>query len=243
MSKDANIAVVARRLAIGKFFNCGQTCIAPDYVIVERGIEQELLHHVKKSLLEFYGPSAEASHSYGRIVNKNHFQRLKRMLDNTKGEVIHGGDTLEDDLYLAPTLVSNVQEGDSLLEDEIFGPILPFMVVDSVTKQGVDYVNQRDQPLALYVFSESKSVINHILDNTRSGSALVNDTLLQYSTTTLPFGGTGPSGIGSYHHQRSFDAFSHERSTIIKSTSLDRTNDIRYPVSSSSLNLSQSVHW
>lgn len=229
VSKDANISVVARRLTIGKFFNCGQTCIAPDYIIVERGAEEELVNQIKKSLVEFYGASAQTSHSYGRIINQNHFRRLKRMLENTKGQVVLGGDTQEDDLYIAPTVVVNTAEGDSLLDDEIFGPIFPIMVVDSVTKEGVRYVNKRDQPLALYIFSENKDVINHILDNTRSGSALVNDTLLQYSTTVLPFGGVGPSGIGSYHHQRSFDAFSHERSTIIKSTSLDRANDIRYP--------------
>jgi len=230
VAKDANIAVIARRLASGKFFNCGQSCIAPDYVLVERGVEQELVEHIKKTLLEFYGASVQTSDSYPRIVNKHHFQRLKRMLENSKGQVILGGDTQEDDLFIAPTLV-NVQEGDSLLEDEIFGPILPIIVVDSVTKQGVDYVNQHDQPLALYVFSENKKTINHILDNTRSGSAVVNDTMLQFSTTVLPFGGVGPSGIGSYHHQKSFDAFSHERSTMYKSTSLERTNDLRYPVS------------
>ncbi|KAI8604213.1 aldehyde dehydrogenase family 3 member B1-like protein [Dissophora ornata] len=229
VAKDANISVVARRLAGNKYFNCGQTCIAPDYLIVERGVEQELIKEMKAHLQEFYGASAQTSDSYARIVNRNHFHRLKKMLDNTKGTIVIGGDLQEDDLYIAPTVVSDVQPGDALMDDEIFGPILPIIVMDSM-KAGIDYVNSRDQPLALYIFSEKDSVINEILDNTRSGSAVVNDLLLQFSATSLPFGGTGPSGIGNYHGEKSFLAFSHERSTIIKNLGMESANNLRYPV-------------
>ncbi|KAF9354891.1 Aldehyde dehydrogenase [Mortierella sp. AD094] len=228
VAKDGNINTVARRLVIGKFFNCGQSCIAPDYLIVERGIEHELVKEMKKTLLEFYGAAPQTSPSYSRIINKSHFHRIVQSLKNTQGEVIVGGDSQEGDLYIAPTLVLNVSPNDSLMQDEIFGPVLPILVVDSL-EQGVDYVNSKDQPLALYIFSENKKLINHILNNTRSGSAVVNETLIQFTISTLPFGGTGPSGIGSYHGKRSFDIFSHERSTIIKSLGMERFNVIRYP--------------
>ncbi|KAG0312625.1 Aldehyde dehydrogenase [Dissophora globulifera] len=227
VAKDANINVVARRVAGSKFFNCGQSCIAPDYLIVERGLENDLVKHMKAHLKEFYG-SAQTSNSYARIVNRSHFNRLKRMLEETKGTIVIGGEMQEDDLYIAPTVVTNVQPGDSLLRDEIFGPILPILVVDSL-KEGVDFVNERDQPLALYVFSEDKKVISSILDNTRSGSVVVNDMMIQFMATNLPFGGTGPSGFGNYHGQRSFDTFSHERSTIIKNLGMERANNLRYP--------------
>ncbi|KAG0016577.1 Aldehyde dehydrogenase [Entomortierella chlamydospora] len=228
VAKDGNINTIARRLAIGKFFNSGQTCIAPDYVIVERGVENELVKEMKKTLLEFYGAAPQTSPSYGRIVSKGHFHRLVQGLKNTQGEVVIGGDSQEDDLFIAPTLVLNVKPDDSLMQDEIFGPILPIMVVDSM-EDGVDYVNSKDQPLALYIFSGNKKLVNHILDNTRSGSAVVNETMVQFTITTLPFGGTGPSGIGSYHGKKSFDTFSHERSTVIKSLGMERFNTVRYP--------------
>lgn len=229
MSRDVDVAITARRLAFGKFFNCGQTCIAPDYLIVERGIEDKLVEAFKASIQEFYGGSAQASQSYGRIVNKNHFNRLKALLDQTKGQVVVGGEHEEDDLYIAPTLVLNVTKEDKLMEGEIFGPILPIMVVDKLV-EGVKYVNQNDQPLALYVFSKNKKAIDYILDHTRSGGVVVNDALIHFIVSNLPFGGTGPSGIGNYHGKRSFDVFSHERSTLIKSMGMEKLNDLRYPV-------------
>ncbi|KAG0206798.1 Aldehyde dehydrogenase [Mortierella sp. GBA30] len=228
VAKDVDVATAARRLTWGKFFNCGQTCIAPDYLIIERGIEQEFVKQMQAHLQEFYGSSPQSSNSYGRIVNKNHLHRLKKVLDNTKGSIVIGGDTDEEDLYIAPTVVLNVQPGDSLLEAEIFGPLLPIMIVDSL-QEGIDYVNRGDQPLALYIFSNNKQISDHILDHTRSGGAVVNDVLIQFGVSSLPFGGTGPSGIGNYHGQRSFDTFSHERGTIVKSLGLERVNNIRYP--------------
>ncbi|KAF9375185.1 aldehyde dehydrogenase 3, member A2 [Podila verticillata] len=228
VSRDVDVAITARRLAFGKFFNCGQTCIAPDYLIVERGIEDKLVEAFRASIQEFYGGSAQASQSYGRIVNKNHFNRLKALLDQTKGQVVVGGEHEEDDLYIAPTLVLNVTKEDKLMEGEIFGPILPIMVVDKLV-DGVKYVNQNDQPLALYVFSKNKKAIDYILDHTRSGGVVVNDALIHFIVSNLPFGGTGPSGIGNYHGKRSFDVFSHERSTLIKSMGMEKLNDLRYP--------------
>ncbi|KAG0351144.1 aldehyde dehydrogenase 3, member A2 [Podila minutissima] len=228
VSRDVDVAITARRLAFGKFFNCGQTCIAPDYLIVERGIEDKLVEAFKASIQEFYGSSAQSSQSYGRIVNKNHFNRLKTLLDQTKGQVVVGGEHQEDDLYIAPTLVLNVTKEDKLMEGEIFGPILPIMVVDKLV-EGVKYVNQNDQPLALYVFSKNKRAIDYILDHTRSGGVVVNDALIHFIVSNLPFGGTGPSGIGNYHGKRSFDVFSHERSTLIKSMGMEKLNYVRYP--------------
>ncbi|KAF9915003.1 aldehyde dehydrogenase 3, member A2, partial [Linnemannia zychae] len=210
------------------FFNCGQTCIAPDYLIVERGIEDKLVEAFKASFLEFYGSSVQSSNSYGRIVNKNHFLRLKKLLDETKGKVVAGGEMDEDNLFISPTVVLGVERDDKLMESEIFGPILPMMVVDRLV-EGVKHVNQGDQPLALYIFSKNKKAIDYILDHTRSGGVVVNDSLVHFIVSNLPFGGTGPSGIGNYHGKRSFDVFSHERSALIKSMGMEKLNDLRYP--------------
>ncbi|KAG0307974.1 aldehyde dehydrogenase 3, member A2 [Linnemannia gamsii] len=228
ISRDVDIAITARRLAFGKFFNCGQTCIAPDYLIVERGIEDKLIEAFKASILEFYGTSVQSSNSYGRIVNKSHFLRLKGLLDETKGKIVAGGEMDEDNLFISPTLVLGVDKDDKLMEGEIFGPILPLMVVDRLV-EGVKHVNQGDQPLALYVFSKNKKAIDYILDHTRSGGVVVNDALVHFIVSNLPFGGTGPSGIGNYHGKRSFDVFSHERSALIKSMGMEKLNDLRYP--------------
>ncbi|KAG0338262.1 Aldehyde dehydrogenase [Podila horticola] len=228
ISKEVDLTIAARRIAFGKYFNCGQTCIAPDYVIIERGSEDELIEQIKAAILEFYTAAPQTSDSYGRIVNKNHFHRLKSILDKTQGKVVIGGDAQEDDLYIAPTVVLGVKPEDSLMEAELFGPILPILVVDSID-EGIDYVNEHDQPLALYVFSKNSKVTDHILDNTRSGGVLVNDTLTHFLVPGLPFGGTGPSGIGNYHGQRSFDVFSHERSTLVKSLGMEKVNGLKYP--------------
>ncbi|KAF9183914.1 aldehyde dehydrogenase 3, member A2 [Haplosporangium sp. Z 27] len=228
ISRDVDIAITARRLAFGKFFNCGQTCIAPDYLIVERGIEDKLVEAFKASILEFYGTAVSESTSYGRIVNKSHFLRLKSLLDQSKGKIVAGGELDEQDLFISPTIVLGVEKDDKLMEGEIFGPILPIMLVDRLV-EGVKYVNRGDQPLALYVFSKNKRAIDYILDHTRSGGVVVNDALVHFIVSNLPFGGTGPSGIGNYHGKRSFDVFSHERSALVKTMGMEKLNDLRYP--------------
>ncbi|KAG0002690.1 Aldehyde dehydrogenase [Entomortierella chlamydospora] len=228
VSRDVDIAITARRLAWGKFFNCGQTCIAPDYLIVERGIEDKLVEAFNASIQEFYGSDVSKSASYGRIVNKNHFLRLKSLLDQSKGKIVAGGELDEDDLFMSPTVVLGVDKDDKLMEGEIFGPILPIMLVDRLV-EGVKHVNRGDQPLALYVFSKNKKAIDYILDHTRSGGVVVNDALVHFIVSNLPFGGTGPSGIGNYHGKRSFDVFSHERSALIKTMGMEKLNDLRYP--------------
>ncbi|KAI7831520.1 aldehyde dehydrogenase, dimeric NADP-preferring [Gamsiella multidivaricata] len=230
IARDVDIAITARRLCWGKFFNCGQTCIAPDYVIVERGIEDKLLEACKASIQEFYGSAVQASSSYGRIVNASHVRRLRGLLSETKGQkIVLGGEIDEEDRFFPPTFVMGVEKGDKLMEGEIFGPILPIMVVDRLV-EGVKYVNSMDQPLALYVFSKNKKAIDYILDHTRSGGVVVNDALVHFIVSNLPFGGTGPSGIGNYHGKRSFDVFSHERSALIKTMGMEKLLDLRYPV-------------
>ncbi|KAG0257499.1 Aldehyde dehydrogenase [Actinomortierella ambigua] len=228
VSRDVDVAITARRLAWAKFFNCGQTCIAPDYLIVERGIEDKLVESFKHSLQEFYTANPQESTSYGRLVNDRHYNRVKKLLDESKGKVVVGGETDEKERFIAPTVVLDVKADDSLMSEEIFGPVLPIILVDKLL-EGVRLVNQGDQPLALYVFSKNKRQIDYILDHTRSGGVVVNDALIQFIVSTLPFGGTGPSGIGNYHGKRSFDIFSHERSTLIKSQGLEKLNDLRYP--------------
>ncbi|KAK3815172.1 MAG: aldehyde dehydrogenase 3 family member [Benniella sp.] len=228
VARDVDVAIAARRLVWAKFFNCGQTCIAPDYIVIERGIEDKFIDACKASLQEFYGSNAQTSQSYGRIVNKNHHQRLRALLEQTKGKVVHGGELDEEDRYISPTLVLGVDKDDKLMEGEIFGPIFPIIVVDRLV-EGVKLVNSMDQPLALYVFSKNKKLIDYVLDHTRSGGVVVNDALVHFIVSNLPFGGTGPSGIGNYHGKRSFDVFSHERSTIIKTMGMEKLLDLRYP--------------
>ncbi|KAG0043791.1 hypothetical protein BGZ83_011020 [Gryganskiella cystojenkinii] len=230
VAKDTDVALTARRLVWSKFYNCGQTCIAPDYLLVERGLEQDLITHMKATIQEFWQGNPQTSNSYGRIINRQHFQRLMNMLNRTRGDIVVGGPAQSDesDLFFHPTLVANVRPDDALMESELFGPILPILVVDSM-QQAIDLVNKRDQPLALYVFSKNKKTIDNILDHTRSGSVVVNDALTQFVISGMPFGGTGPSGIGNYHGERSFDIFSHERGTVIKKQAMERVNNIRYP--------------
>ncbi|KAG0355189.1 aldehyde dehydrogenase 3, member A2 [Gamsiella multidivaricata] len=200
IARDVDIAITARRLCWGKFFNCGQTCIAPDYVIVERGIEDKLLEACKASIQEFYGSAVQASSSYGRIVNASHVRRLRGLLSETKGQkIVLGGEIDEEDRFFPPTFVMGVEKGDKLMEGEIFGPILPIMVVD------------------------------RLVEGVKSGGVVVNDALVHFIVSNLPFGGTGPSGIGNYHGKRSFDVFSHERSALIKTMGMEKLLDLRYP--------------
>lgn len=181
--------------------------------------EPKFVEAMKKAYKELYGANPQTSDSYARIVNNRHYHRLQKVLtENQSGEVVIGGQSDEKDLYIAPTVIANVDRDDKLMEDELFGPILPMIRVNDVD-DAIEYVNSRDDPLALYVFSSNKKFVNKVLDSTRSGGALVNDTLMHVAEGNLPFGGTGPSGMGNYHGKNSFDAFTHERATMIKDLS------------------------
>jgi len=222
VSRHADIEVAAKRIAWGKFVNAGQTCIAPDYVLVERPVHDELVARIGDAITEFYGSEPEASPDYARIVNEPHFHRLEKLLDS--GTVAVGGGVDADTRYIAPTVLTGVDRDDPVMGEEIFGPILPVLVVDSLD-EAVDTVNEGasrgDKPLALYTFSEDDDENDDIVERTTSGGVCINGTLMHVSNPALPFGGVGESGMGAYHGRFGFETFSHRRAVHSRSTRLD----------------------
>lgn len=191
---------------------------------------EPLLEACRKTILEYYGENPQKSSSYCRIVNTRQFDRLKALLDQCDpSSIAIGGETDRDDLYIAPTIVTGVDPiNHILMQDEIFGPILPFIAVDNM-KEAINIVNSRDYPLALYVFASGKYDYNQILDHTNSGGVLINDVLMHLQELSLPFGGVGPSGSGNYHGEKSFETFTHQRSTMVKDLSSESVVACRYP--------------
>ncbi|KAI9015263.1 Aldehyde/histidinol dehydrogenase [Phycomyces nitens] len=230
VAPDADIAISAKRILWGKFFNNGQTCVAPDYVLIPKDLVEPFIEEARKVLLEFYGADPQKSESYGRIVSTRQFDRLKGLIDNfDQKSIIVGGQTDRDDLFIAPTIISPVSPNDAhIMQQEIFGPILPIVPVENLD-EAIEVINTRDHPLAMYIFSSKASSYNKILDKTNSGGVLVNDILMHLQELSLPFGGIGPSGTGGYHGKASFDVFTHERSTMVKSFMLEGANSVRYP--------------
>ena len=222
VSRNANIEVAARRIAWGKYLNAGQTCIAPDYVLVEETVHDQFVAALGTSITEFYGDDPQQSPDYTRIVNSPHFHRLEKLLDS--GTVAVGGTTDADTRYIAPTVLTGVSADEPVMGEEIFGPILPVLKVQSLD-DAVAFVNGRSadggKPLALYSFSESDSENDLVIGSVTSGGACVNGTLLHISNPNLPFGGVGESGMGAYHGKFGFDAFSHRRGVHTRSTKLD----------------------
>ncbi|CAB4382444.1 aldehyde dehydrogenase 3 family, member D1 [Rhizophagus irregularis] len=227
LANDVDIPITAKRLIWGKTFNNGQTCIAPDYILCTREIQEALIKEMPKAIKDSYGSDPQNSPDYGRIINQRHFDRLSNLLSRTRGKKVIGGNSDRDDLYIEPTVVSDVPKDDSLMQEEIFGPILPIVVVESID-DAIKYINERDTPLALYPFSKNDKTIKYILDNTRSGGTVINDTMLQGSVPALPFGGTGMSGMGAYHGRYTFDTFTHKRSVMSSPLAIEKLLASRY---------------
>jgi len=228
VDRDVDLKVAARRIAWGKWTNCGQTCIAPDYIMCERSVQDQLVKELQTAMTEFYSADPKTCKDYGRIINTRHFNRLKKLLSS--GQAVIGGEKTADeaDKYIPPTVLTDVDEKSPIMRDEIFGPILPIMTVDSVDA-AVKFINKNDKPLALYVFSNNTKVCEQVLQQTSSGGAIANDTLMHAGVPSLPFGGVGPSGTGAYHGKFSFDAWSHQRAVMVKQLSMEAINGIRYP--------------
>ena len=218
VDSDINIEYTARRITWGKFINAGQTCIAPDYILVNKKIKQDLLDSIKKCIREFYGNEPAASPDYARIINQKHFLRLVEFLKD--GEIIIGGETNSAEHYIAPTMIDNVSLSAPVMQDEIFGPILPVVEYNDLT-QAITIINEKAKPLALYLFSNNKNLQQRVLQETTSGGVCINDCVMQVGVSSLPFGGVGDSGIGSYHGKASFDTFSHYKSVLNRSMLLD----------------------
>jgi aldehyde dehydrogenase (NAD+) len=222
---SANLRVSARRIAFGRWFNSGQTCTAPDYVLVFKDVATEFLQHLKEALIEFYGDDPQKSPDYGRIVSDGHFDRLVRLLES--GTIFHGGRHDRSDRYIAPTVLADVSPDSPAMQEEIFGPILPVLEVSGV-EEVIDFVNARPSPLGLYLFAEDQSVTEQILNSTASGDAVVNDCTLQPVIHDLPFGGVGNSGMGKYHGEWGFRAYSNARGILTHGTRID-IGGLRYP--------------
>jgi aldehyde dehydrogenase (NAD+) len=218
VDRDADLAVAARRIAWGKWVNAGQTCIAPDYVLVHESREAELVEKLRAVVQGFYGADPKASPDFGRVVNERHHARLAALLRD--GEVAFGGQSDPAERYIAPTLLRNVRPDAPIMREEIFGPILPVLTVPDVDA-AIEFVGQREKPLALYVFTNDAAVEEKVVAGTSSGGVCVNGTLLHIANPAMPFGGVGPSGMGAYHGRHSFETFSHRKSVVTKGRRFD----------------------
>ncbi|MDU2309132.1 MAG: aldehyde dehydrogenase [Staphylococcus epidermidis] len=216
----ANIKVASERISFGKFTNAGQTCVAPDYILVQRKVKNDLIKALKKTITEFYGENIEKSPDFGRIVNQQHFNRLNDLIQIHKDNVVFGGNSSKEDLYIEPTLLDNITNDNKIMKEEIFGPILPIITYDNFDEV-LEIIQSKSKPLSLYLFSEDENMTHRVVEELSFGGGAINDTLMHLANPNLPFGGVGSSGIGQYHGKYSFDTFSHMKSYTFKSTRLE----------------------
>jgi aldehyde dehydrogenase (NAD+) len=224
VNADANLKLAARRIVWGKLLNGGQTCVAPDYLLVHKDVKQELISLMKADIKELYGDNPSINQDYPKIINEKHFNRLKTIIST--GKVIEGGLCNEETLKISPTILDNVSWNDPVMKEEIFGPVMPILEFDDLSEV-IEMVNSHPKPLALYFFSGSKKLQKEILYRISFGGGCINDTVVHTAATSLPFGGTGDSGMGSYHGKKSFETFSHMKSILKKSNKIDIL--LRYP--------------
>ncbi|XP_039435479.1 aldehyde dehydrogenase, dimeric NADP-preferring-like isoform X6 [Culex pipiens pallens] len=228
IDSTADIAIATKRILWGKFINAGQTCIAPDYVLCSKSVQKQFLEEARKILKEWYGTNPKESPDLCRIINQQHFQRLSAMIKGAN--VAIGGDMDSQEKYIAPTILVDVSSSDPIMQDEIFGPILPIVNVENAY-DAIRFINAREKPLALYIFSKQKAEQRALVSNTSSGGVCINDTMLHLAVESLPFGGVGPSGMGAYHGKYSFDTFTHRKSCLAKDFNMigEKLASSRYP--------------
>lgn len=224
VDETADLALAAKRIVWGKFMNGGQICVAPDYILVHKKVKDKIIEEMKKVIVEFYGIQAHLDEHYPKIINEKQYQRLVDMLADQ--DIVWGGGFDKGTLKIEPTLVDSIDWGNPLMEDEIFGPILPILEFENID-QVVYTVNQHPKPLALYLFTKSKSIEKRILEDISFGGGCINDVVMHLVNTHLPFGGVGDSGMGAYHGKYSYETFSHQKSILKKSNRLDIP--LRYP--------------
>ncbi len=220
---DVQLDYTAKRIVWGKFINAGQTCIAPDYLLVDQRIKDALLEKMTYYIREFFGDEPQQSDSFARIITHDHFDRLAGYLE--EGKILIGGKTDKENKYIAPTLLEGVDWDSAIMQEEIFGPILPILTYGNL-REAIDMINARPKPLALYIFSKNDKKIDAVLEQTSAGGVTINDTLMHIVNGALPFGGVGESGIGAYHGKHSFDLFSHKKSVLHRSFLIEEP--IRY---------------
>ncbi len=218
VDSTANIKLAAKRIVFGKYLNCGQTCVAPDYILCDKSIKDRFVHEVIKEIKKQYGDNPLNNKDYGKIINEKHFTRLCGLIE--KNKVVIGGNADEKTLKIAPTVMDNVSYDDAVMGEEIFGPIMPIIAYDDFNAV-IDKLKDKDKPLALYLFPKSKKNINRITKELSYGGGCINDVVIHLATSNMGFGGVGESGMGSYHGKDGFDAFSHYKSIVDKKTWLD----------------------
>ena len=218
IDKSADLKLSARRIVFGKFLNCGQTCVAPDYILCDKSVKDELLTHIINEVKRQYGTDFVNNENYGKIINEKHFNRICSLIDDEKTVV--GGKSDRATLKIEPTVMDNVTFSDKVMGEEIFGPILPILTYTSIDEV-INIVNDHDSPLALYIFANDKSVIKRITAQCTYGGGCINDTVIHLATSNMGFGGVGESGMGAYHGKTGFDTFTHYKSIVDKKTILD----------------------
>ncbi|XP_059235547.1 aldehyde dehydrogenase family 3 member A2 isoform X9 [Mustela nigripes] len=228
---DCDLDVACRRITWGKYMNCGQTCIAPDYVLCEPSLQHQIVQKIKETVKEFYGENIKESPDYERIINLHHFKRILNLLEGQK--IAFGGETDEATRYVAPTILTDVDPEARVMQEEIFGPILPIVPVKDAN-EAIKFINSREKPLAFYIFSHNDKLVRRMINSTSSGGVTANDVIMHFTLSSLPFGGVGSSGMGAYHGKYSFDTFSHQRPCLLKSLKREGANKLRYPPNSQS---------
>lgn len=214
----AKLDLAAKRLVFGKLLNCGQTCVAPDYLLIDGRVKEQFLSHVKKWMTAMYGQDPLDNQGYVRMINRKHYDRVMGLIDPAK--VVYGGRGDPDTLKIQPTILDGVSPEDPVMQEEIFGPLLPVLTYDTLDR-AVEFINSRPHPLALYLFSEDRAAQERFFRQVPFGGGCVNDTIIHLATSRMGFGGVGDSGMGSYHGKLSFDTFSHRKSVVKKSTWMD----------------------
>ena len=218
VDKSADIKLAARRIVFGKYLNCGQTCVAPDYIYCHRSVKDRLVKEVQKQLQKQYGKQPLRNPNYGKIINEKHFDRLLGLID--KNKTVHGGGSDRHALRIEPTVLDNVTFADAVMQEEIFGPIMPILIFDNLD-EAIRNINAMPHPLALYLFTSDKAAAKKVTSRCGFGGGCINDTIIHLATTEMGFGGFGESGMGSYHGKVGFDTFSHYKSIVDKKTWID----------------------
>jgi len=218
VDKTAKVDLAAKRIVFGKLLNCGQTCIAPDYILVDREVKDELIGCMKKWIVKMYGEKAAENKAYVKMINRKHFDRVTGLIDPQK--VVFGGGWNEDTMQIEPTIMDNVTPENAIMQEEIFGPVFPVIPVENM-QEAERFICGREKPLALYLFTQDRKLADRFLKHVPFGGGCINDTIIHLATSRMGFGGVGNSGMGSYHGKKSFETFSHEKSIVKKHTWMD----------------------
>lgn len=218
VEKSASLKLAARRIVFGKYLNCGQTCVAPDYIYCDKEIKEPLMREIQKEIQRQYGKTPLNNSHYGKIINEKHFERICSLINEEK--VVHGGKVRRESLKIEPTVMDGVTFEDAVMQEEIFGPVLPVLTYDSLD-EAVNKINSMAHPLALYMFTNDKKAAKKVMGSCGFGGGCINDTIIHLATSEMGFGGFGESGMGSYHGKEGFDTFSHYKSIVDKKIWLD----------------------